>query len=86
MNTIEEKRRSYWAQNRLVTLGLLAVWALVTYVAPFFARELNEFTFLGFPFGFYLGAQGALLVYVAAIGYYAWYMNRLDRKFTRGDR
>jgi putative solute:sodium symporter small subunit len=42
---------------------------------------LNNFTFLGFPFAFYMGAQGALVVYVALIVYYAWYMNRLDREY-----
>jgi putative solute:sodium symporter small subunit len=47
----------------------------------FFAVPLNNFTFLGFPFAFYMGAQGALVVYVALIVYYAWYMNRLDREY-----
>ena len=43
-------------------------------------RELN-FSFFGWPFSFWVGAQGALVVYVAIIGYYAWYMNRLDQEY-----
>jgi putative solute:sodium symporter small subunit len=34
-----------------------------------------------------MAAQGALIVYVAIIGYYAWYMNRLDGEYgvSEGD-
>ena len=28
-----------------------------------------------------MGAQGALIVYVLIIGYYAWVMNRFDREY-----
>ncbi|MFA7557101.1 MAG: DUF4212 domain-containing protein, partial [Hydrogenophaga sp.] len=63
-----------------VTAWLLAVWFLVTFVVAFFARELS-FRFFGWPFSFWIGAQGALLVYVLIIGFYAWYMDRLDERF-----
>jgi putative solute:sodium symporter small subunit len=78
---LTEKHREYWQKNLRVTGILLAIWFIVTYVASFFARELNELTFLGFPFGFYMGAQGSLVVYVVIIGYYAHYMNNLDKEY-----
>ena len=53
---------------------------MFTFVAAFFARELNTITFLGFPLGFYNAAQGALIVYVLIIWYYARHMNRLDQE------
>ncbi|MDP3833452.1 MAG: DUF4212 domain-containing protein, partial [Hydrogenophaga sp.] len=37
-----------------------------------------SFNFFGWPFSFWMGAQGALVVYCVIIGYYAWYMNKLD--------
>ena len=37
--------------------------------------------FFGWPFSFWMGAQGALIVYVALIWYYARTMNRLDREY-----
>ena len=40
---------------------------------------MHEITILGFPFAFYMGAQGSLIIYVVIIGVYAWYMNRLDK-------
>lgn len=35
----------------------------------------------GFPFAFYMGAQGSLIVYVIIIWYYAHRMNQLDREY-----
>lgn len=76
-----QRHRAYWRRNLRVTAGLLLIWFLVTFVAAFYARELNAITIFGFPLGFYMGAQGALLVYLAIIGFYARYMNRLDKAF-----
>jgi len=77
----EERRKEYWRRTLRVTAILLSIWFVVTYVVIFFAVPLNQITFLGFPFAFYMGAQGALIVYVVLIVFYAWYMNRLDREF-----
>ena len=73
-----ENRRQHWRKNRIAIAVLLSIWFLVTFAVSFFARSLS-FTFFGWPFSFWVGAQGALGVYVAIIGFYAWYMNRLDR-------
>ena len=75
-----ENHRQYWRKNRIVIAGLLLVWFVATFVVSYFARELN-FTFFGWPFSFWMGSQGALGVYVGIIGFYAWYMNRLDSKY-----
>lgn len=77
----EERRQEYWRRTLRITAILLAIWFLVTYVVIWFAVPLNQFTFLGFPLAFYMGAQGSLIVYVLLIVFYAWYMNRLDREF-----
>ena len=52
----------------------------MTFVIGYFARDLN-FNFFGWPFSFWVAAQGALIVYVLIIWYYAWYMNRLDHEY-----
>lgn len=79
--TTEERRREYWKRTLRVTAILLAIWFLVTYVVIWFAVPLNSFTFFGFPFAFYMGAQGSLIIYVILIFFYARYMNRLDEEF-----
>lgn len=78
---LTERHREYWNKNLRLTAILMLIWFVVTYVVGFFARELNTVTFFGFPLGFYMGAQGALVIYVIIIFYYARYMNRLDREY-----
>ncbi len=78
---LTEKHHEYWRKNLVITAILLLVWFVVTFVEAWFARELNQYSFLGFPLGFYMSAQGSLVIYVVLIGIYAWYMNRLDIEY-----
>jgi putative solute:sodium symporter small subunit len=76
---VSENHQRYWQKNLRITSVLLFIWFVVTFVVGFFARELN-FTFFGWPFSFWVASQGALVVYVVIIGFYAWYMNKLDQE------
>lgn len=60
-----------------LTAALLAVWALVTFGVAYFARALS-FEFFGWPFSFWVGSQGALIVYVLIVVVYAGVMNRRE--------
>jgi putative solute:sodium symporter small subunit len=74
---LTESHRQYWRKNLNITAVLLAIWFVVTFVVSYFARDLS-FSFFGWPFSFYMGAQGSLIIYVVIIGFYARYMNKLD--------
>ena len=76
---VSEHHQRYWQKNLRITAILLFIWFVVTFVVGFFARDLS-FNFFGWPFSFWVGAQGSLVVYVAIIAYYAWYMNKLDQE------
>ena len=78
---LTEQHRQYWHRNLVITTILMVVWFIATFVVGWFARDLNNTTFLGFPLGFYMSAQGSLIIYVLIIGIYAWYMNRLDVEY-----
>jgi putative solute:sodium symporter small subunit len=78
---LTERHEEYWRKNLIITAILLAIWFVVTFVEAWFARELNSMSFLGFPLGFYMSAQGSLIVYVVLIAIYARYMNNLDREY-----
>lgn len=78
---LTERHLEYWRKNLRLTAGLLAIWFLVTFVVIWFADQLNKIEIMGFPLAFYMGAQGALIVYVAIIWYYARRMNQLDQEY-----
>ena len=63
---LSERHHQYWRANLRITAVLLAIWFFVTF---------------GWPFSFYVGAQGALIVYVVIIWFYARYMGKLDQQF-----
>lgn len=77
---LTEKHKEYWTRNLKITGVLLAIWFFVTFVIGWYARELS-FNFFGWPFSFYMGAQGSLVIYVWIIWYYARYMNKLDMEY-----
>ena len=79
---LTERHNEYWRKNLVITAILLLVWFIVTFVEAWFARELNTITFLGFPLGFYMSAQGSLAIYVIIIGIYAILMRRLDLEYN----
>ena len=82
---LTERQQEYWRRKLVLTAILLAIWFVVTFVVGFYARELS-FNFFGWPFSFYVGAQGALVIYVLIIWYYARRMNQLDQEYGVAER
>ena len=74
------RHEEYWSKNLRITGLLLFVWFAATFVVGYFARDLS-FNFFGWPFSFYMMAQGSLVIYVLIIWYYARYMNNLDVEY-----
>jgi putative solute:sodium symporter small subunit len=60
--------------------GLLLVWALVSFVATYFARDLQFLVAGGWPLGYWIAAQGAVLVFIVLVVVYGWAMNRFERQ------
>lgn len=83
---LTDAQRTYWRLNLLLTFGLLALWFGVTFITGYYASELNAISFLGFPLGFYMFAQGSLVVYLVIIVVYVIVMNRLDRRYGVAER
>lgn len=76
----EERQRAYWRRTLRLTGWLLALWFGVSFGIAFFARELS-FTIFGWPFSFWVAAQGALVVYCVIVWFYARWMDRLDIEY-----
>lgn len=82
MSLSAHQRSRYWRRNRLLVIIFLLVWIVVTFGVAFYARELSGIDFLGWPFPYWVGAQGALMVYVLITVVFAWLMNRLDDRVS----
>jgi putative solute:sodium symporter small subunit len=77
-----EQKESYWRYNVRLTAILLGIWFVVTYLlGGVFAAALNEVSFLGFPLGYYMAAQGSLAIFVIEIAVYAKLMNAKDLEY-----
>jgi len=77
-----DNRLAYWRANlRLVAL-CLTFWFVCSYgFGVLFVEQLNQVRIGGFQLGFWFAQQGSIYIFVALIFFYAWRMNRLDRKF-----
>ncbi len=73
----------YWRANLRIMVGLIIVWASVSFGCGILLADwLNQFRlpFTGFPLGFWFAQQGAIVVFVLCILVYCIFMNRLDRR------
>ena len=81
-----ERKRDYWGKVVRLTAVLLGAWFVISFVGPWFARDLEGLGLGAFPLNFWMAAQGALIAYVAIIAIYAWAMDRLDARYGRASR
>jgi putative solute:sodium symporter small subunit len=77
---VRQRETRYWHATRRLILTCLGLWALVVFGGTYFARGL-DFRFFGWPFSFWLAAQGSLLFFVALVAWLARRMSRMDREF-----
>lgn len=76
----------YWSANLRLILGCLIVWAFVSYgCAILFRPLLAGIQFGGTDLGFWFAQQGSILSFIGLIFFYAWKMNKLDKKFDLGE-
>lgn len=76
-----ERRAEYWRRTSNLMRLMLIIWAIAGIVIPAFASPLNEISFLGFPLGFYMSAQGSLIIFVILCFWNASAQNRIDEEF-----
>ncbi len=80
-----EKRRVHWSKTRNVTFVVLAIWFVFSILAPWFAKDLNSMSFLGFELGYYFLVQGSLIVFVLLIIVHNIIQDRIDDEYGVGD-
>ena len=73
------------ARHLWLKAGLLVVWALVSFVACYFARDL-QITVGQWQLGYWIASQGAVLVFIAIVGVYCVAMNCFERQDQAAQR
>jgi putative solute:sodium symporter small subunit len=71
----------HWRRTRALMWTMLALWFFFSFVIHFFVVQLNQIVVLGFPFGFYMAAQGSLIAFVVMLFWFAHRQNKIDEEF-----
>ncbi len=71
----------YWEETRGLMIKALVVWFIFAFVVHAFVNVLNQVVIFGFPLGFWMAAQGSLIVFVLLIFWYARRQNAIDEKY-----
>ncbi len=78
----ENSGQEYWKANLRLIAMCLAVWFVVSYLfGILLVDQLNAIRIGGYQLGFWFAQQGSIYVFVVLIFFYAFRMNKLDRKF-----
>lgn len=69
----------HWRRTRRLAGAILVIWLIAGFGVHLFAPALNHIHFWGFPLGFFLAAQGSLVVFVLLLLWYVRAQHRIDR-------
>lgn len=76
-----EQREAHWAKTKNLMITHLVIWFIFGFVVQWFAPELNSISFFGWPLGYYMAAQGALIVFVVQLFTFVKQQDSIDREF-----
>jgi putative solute:sodium symporter small subunit len=74
---------AHWRKTTNLMLTHLGIWIFFGYIIHMFVKPLNNIIIpiLDFPLGFYMAAQGSLIVFVVMLFVFARQQNKIDREF-----
>lgn len=70
----------YWRRTSGLMWVMLILWIIFSFVIHAFVNQLNTINILGFPLGFYMAAQGSLIIFVIMLFVFAWRQDAIDRQ------
>ena len=75
------QRDAYWGKTSRLMWIIMFLWVFFSFGVHLFAVQLNAVSFLGFPLGFYMAAQGSLIAFVVICFWNAYAQNKIDEEF-----
>lgn len=79
---IEKSRAdAYFREKNTYMVIYFIIWAIVSYGVVLIAEPLSDIYFNGFPFHYFMGAQGALAVFIILLFVNAVVGDKIDKKY-----
>lgn len=72
---------AYFREKNKYMIIYFIIWALVSFGVVAIAEPLSTFSFNGFPFHYFMGAQGALAVFIILLFVNAIVGDKIDKKY-----
>ena len=79
MSTDTSRRGEHWQRTKRLMYITLTIWFIFSFLVHWFANSLNAFTFLDFPLGFYMAAQGSEIIFVITLFWFVKAQHNIDR-------
>ncbi len=73
--------KAHWADTQRLTYIMVGLWVFFSFVIHMFSATLNKIVILGFPLGFYMAAQGSLIIFVIMLFWFASAQDKVDRRY-----
>jgi putative solute:sodium symporter small subunit len=79
----QSRDEAHWQKTTNLMLTHLGIWVFFGYIVHMFVVPLNKIIIpvLQFPLGFYMAAQGSLIIFVVMLFVFAKQQDRIDREF-----
>ena len=77
----ETATTAHWTKTRNLMFLHIGIWFVFAFVIHWFAPQLNNISFIHFPLGYYMAAQGSLVVFVVQLFVFVRQQDAIDREF-----
>ncbi|WP_044748791.1 DUF4212 domain-containing protein [Bacillus alveayuensis] len=86
MKQIDKKIADAYFRERLrLIIIFLIIWFVVSFGVVMFAESLQNITVNGFPFHYFMGAQGSVLTFIILLFINAKMSDKIDEKYGISD-
>jgi putative solute:sodium symporter small subunit len=77
----KEKADRYFREKNRNMIIYFIIWFIVSFGVVMFAEPLSKFSINGFPFHYFMGAQGAVITFIILLFVNAKLGDHIDKKY-----
>ncbi|MYL33675.1 DUF4212 domain-containing protein [Pontibacillus yanchengensis] len=87
MKKIDKKvAENYFRARNTAIIIYLIIWFIVSYGVVLLAEPLSNISFMGMPLHYFMGAQGAIVVFIILLFVNAVVSDKIDQRFGIDDK